>query len=80
MTDGLEGPLIAIYETDVIHYSHKGPIVFFRLCDSLVEVLGEDKVGRSSRQRDNASDVGGVGDADAHGFTHHQVAFIPAGS
>lgn len=47
---------------------------------SLVDVLGEDEVWRGARQRADASDVGGVGDADAHGFTNHQVPFTPAGS
>lgn len=47
---------------------------------SLVEVLGEDEVGRGSRQRGDASDVGGVGNADANGFTNHKVMLTPAGS
>lgn len=47
---------------------------------SLVEILREDEVGRCSWQGGDASDAGGVGDANAHGFTHHQVPVTPAGS
>lgn len=47
---------------------------------SLVDVLREDEVGRRAGQRADASDVGGVGDADAHGFTNHPVLVTCAGS
>lgn len=47
---------------------------------SLGEVLGEDEVGRRARQRGDAANVRGVGNADAHGFTNHQVAMTLAGS
>lgn len=35
---------------------------------SPVEVLSEYEVRRGSGQRGDAANVGGVGDADAHGF------------
>lgn len=38
---------------------------------SLVHVLREDEVGRRAGQRADAADVGGVGDAEAHGFANH---------
>lgn len=47
---------------------------------SLVEELREDEVGRRAGHRADASDAGGVGDANAHGFANHQVLFTPAGS
>lgn len=55
-------------------------LVLFLLHHSLVEVLGEDEVGRRAGQRAHASDAGRVDDAEADGFTDHQVLFTPAGS
>ena len=47
---------------------------------SLDKVLWEDEVGRRAGQRAHASDAGRVDDAEADGFTNHQVLFTPAGS
>ncbi len=48
--------------------------------DSLVEVLWENEIWGRARQGTNAADAGRVGDANAHSFAYHQVAFTPSGS